>query len=120
MKVRILGNIKHDGNLLEQYEVYDLDNDAAEQLIRDGVAQKVADDYKNTSTYTPKKRGDKPGELVDAVETPSENTVKGVEAKPADQIQGDDAGDVDPDPDAETGNDTAAETASDTGEKGGA
>lgn len=88
-KVRILGNVKHDGAMLEEYEVYELGDQAADELVAAGNAKIVPDDYnKETSTYVPQKvkvKADgtrQPGEFepdVEANENPSAEAVTGVE-----------------------------------------
>jgi hypothetical protein len=89
MKIRILGNVKHDGNWLKKYEVYNIDEDAAKQLITDKVAEAVGEDYPHTNEITPKKRGKNPGELVDAIEGKTEG-VKGVEPVQNTEVKGND------------------------------
>lgn len=60
MKVRILGSVKHNGQLLEQYEVYELGSGIAQSLIDTGVAEKVEDEKKTaTPEPAPKPRAPK-------------------------------------------------------------
>lgn len=99
-KVRILGNVKHDGQMLEEYNVYELSDRAAEDLVAAGNAKIVPDDYdKETSTYTPKKvklakdGSRQPGESEDDVsanENPSAQAVTGVEPKGKRTVKGGD------------------------------
>lgn len=89
MKIRILGNVKHDGNWLKKYEVYNIDEDPAKQLIADKVAEAVGEDYPHANDIIPKKRGKNPGELVDAVEGKTEG-IKGVEPVQATEVKGND------------------------------
>lgn len=92
MKIRILGNVRYNGNDLEKHEVYDIDEVAAEQLVTDGTAEKVKEDYPHVNKVKDKKRGEVPGQLVDAhdetkgkvagVEPKEDKTVKGADVKP--------------------------------------
>lgn len=87
MKVRIIGNVEHDGVLLKEYEVYDLSESAALELIRAGNAKEEKKYPKEkVETYIPQKvdRDEqgvtKPGQKIEATE-PNKNpsAVKGIE-----------------------------------------
>lgn len=98
-KIRIIGNVKHDGSILEEYEVYELSDVAADALIASGNAKLVTVD-KKASTYMPQavKVGPdgtrQPGQAVPDVsanENPSAQTVKAVEPAGKKTVKGDDS-----------------------------
>ena len=89
MKLRVLGNIKYNGNMLEKHEVYDIDETSADQLLKDGSVEKVKEDYPNVNKVTTKTRGKNPGQLVDATENDTKG-VKAVEPNVKENVKGND------------------------------
>ena len=92
---RIIGNVKHDGVLLEEYEVYAIEEEDAKKLVKAGnakilpdyPAKKIADYIPQTVKVDPKTGMRVPGETVAAKDETA--GVKGVE-QPQNDVKGDD------------------------------
>jgi hypothetical protein len=98
MKVRILGNVKHDGVILQEYNVYELSDDAAQALLDSGNAttkgitnETPAEKYEARKVKLDAEGRRVPGESVPANEPVDDAAKKGVEPTSGDSVQGNDA-----------------------------